>query len=132
MNSPVYFAEGTALAYGADGADGADGEDDGPVTDVRSESENAVYSHDLAVGRPLRPLVARAVGLLHLQLKDLTGWACPVKLFTATVTSTVYRSYGVLHQAVRSPRLASQEACASPGVLQSQAWLPARLPEDMS
>ncbi len=33
VDSPVYFSDGTALAYGAEG------EDDGPVTDVLSEPD---------------------------------------------------------------------------------------------
>ena len=33
MDSPVHFADGAALAYGADG------EDDGPITDVLSEPD---------------------------------------------------------------------------------------------
>jgi hypothetical protein len=54
VDSPVYFAEGTAMAYGAEG------EDDGPVTDILSEA-NAVrtflYTRFELVNVRSRPLV---------------------------------------------------------------------------
>jgi hypothetical protein len=54
VDSPVYFAEGTALAYGADG------EDDGPVTDVLSEADAVrtfLYTRFELVNVRSRPLV---------------------------------------------------------------------------
>lgn len=54
VDSPVYFAEGTALAYGADG------EEDGPVTDVLSEADAVrtfLYTRFELVNVRSRPLV---------------------------------------------------------------------------
>jgi hypothetical protein len=54
VDSPVYFENGAALAYGADG------EDDGPVTDVLSEADAVrtfLYTRFELVNVRSRPLV---------------------------------------------------------------------------
>ena len=54
VDSPVYFADGTAMAYGADG------EEDGPITDVLSEPDAVrtfLYTRFELVNVRSRPIV---------------------------------------------------------------------------